>query len=203
MFNQALGEVEVLFAEATACGRRPGSLADRPRRGSRGRAAAGRCPGPSTDRRATAHVQEAIQAAAAAENDQKLLARLVTSAVPRARMIPTAVRRARSYARLPSASRDRHRLVARRPRRRRDSRACPSPVSVAWRPHSTIGPHVGGEFEATTPGVRRLTELARLADPDPWRNRLRTALQIPVRYRAADQTQGTANLPTDGRLARD
>src|SRR4029078_5577465 len=44
-------------------------------------------------------------------------------------------------------------------------------------------------------GARRLTEVARMADPDPWRNRLRSVLQMSSRDHLLKELKELAKSP--------
>ena len=176
LFKPALGEVEAPVRRSQAGRRRPGSVAHRPRRRPRGRAPAGRCPRrvdpkardrarPRRDpsRRGRRERPEAAGQAGRHPQRQGRRSRRLGDRRGLRRRLPR--------------SRDRHRRLCPRPRRGRRSKPGPPPCGWPWRPRSTTGRPCAGTSEATRLGRARLTEAARLADPDPWRNRLRELLQ--------------------------
>ena len=79
-------------------------------------------------------------------------------------------------------------------------RARPPAVGWPWRPRWTTGRRCGGDSRRDRTGAGRFTEIARLADPDPWRNRLRAVPQISASGNAS--ARGPRQVGTDRRTAR-
>ncbi|MFI5460714.1 MAG: tetratricopeptide repeat protein [Isosphaerales bacterium] len=170
----ALGEVEVLCTEAERAGDDlvrwyaardaahavEGLLAD--------------APDKSTRRRAIALVRDVTQAAAGAENDQKLLARLVDIRSAWADD-PDGSTRDAAYE---DAFREAGIDIAALPPAEAGTKikARPTAVSLALAAALDYWAAVRRASRGDQAGARRLTEAARLADPDPWRNRLRELL---------------------------
>jgi len=171
----ALGEVEVLRTEAERAG-------DDLARWLTARDAAqaverllADAPDKSTRMRATEVVRDVTQAAAAAENDQKLLARLVDSRGAKADDPDGSV----SDAAYEDAFREAGIDIAALPPAESGPkiRARPPAVRVALAAALDDWAAVRRGPRVDHAGALRLTEAARLADPDPWRNRLRELLQ--------------------------
>jgi eukaryotic-like serine/threonine-protein kinase len=181
-FNRALGEAEAFFDEAKRAG---ADLA----RWLTARDAAHALGGLLADAadegtriRVSAMVRDVAQAAAAAENDQKLLARLVDIRAARADDDDDDDDGAATDAEYAHAFGEAGIEVAAITPAEASAnfQARPAAVTVAlaaalddW---AALRRHVRGD-EA---GALRLTEAARLADPDPWRGRLRDLLQSPA-----------------------
>ena len=89
--------------------------------------------------------------------------------------------------------------ACRRPRRGRRSRPGRRRWRWPWPERSTTGRRSAGGSGRTPPARLRLSEAARVADPDPWRNELRTALDQPDK--AARRTALQA-LAKDGEFRR-
>ncbi|MFI5460715.1 MAG: tetratricopeptide repeat protein, partial [Isosphaerales bacterium] len=171
----ALGEVEVLRTEAKRVGDDlarwlaardaahavEGLLAD--------------APDEPTRRHATEVVREVTQAAAAAENDQKLLARLVDIRSAKADD-PDGSTTDAAY---DDAFREAGIDVASLPPAEAGAKIRDRPTAVRVFLAAALDDWaaVRRSLRGDKAGARRLTEAARLADPDPWRNRLREVLQ--------------------------
>ena len=94
------------------------------------------------------------------------------------------------------------------PRTRRQGESGPGrpPWRRPWRPRWTTGPPSGAIGGRTVPARRRSSALARAADPDEWRNRLRTALDQPdaaARRTALQGLAGGASYETLGPVSLD
>ncbi len=133
-------------------------------------------PDAGTRDRLAAVVRDVNQAAASAEGDQKLLAELADIRVVKGNNQDGSSKDAAYAAAWRSARMDLESLsptqagamIAARPPA---VRIALTAALDAW----AFDRRVLREDEA---GARRITEIARTADPDPWRDRLRTALQI-------------------------
>ncbi len=69
----------------------------------------------------------------------------------------------------------------------------------SWRTPLTSGPSFAGRRRrATFPGRKRLSAVARVADPDPWRTRLRETLDVMVTDRSR-ALEGSVAAGRDGR----
>jgi len=132
-------------------------------------------PDESTRRRAIALVRVVTQAAAAAENDHKLLARLVDIRSAEADDPDGSVTDAAHADAFREAGVD---VASLRPAEAgakiRDRPKATRVALAAALDHWAV---VRRGRRGDQTGARRLTEAARLADPDPWRNRLREVLQ--------------------------
>jgi eukaryotic-like serine/threonine-protein kinase len=174
-FNQALGEADGLCSEAKHAG-------DDTARWFAARDATHAlerllpdAPDESSRARASGVVRDVTRAVAAAENDQRLLAKLVDIRIAKSDA-PDASATDADYADAfreagidiaSSPPAEAGAMIAARPRVVRVSLATAIDDWSAVRRGSQHG----------RDGAFRLTEVARLADPDPWRNRLRDFLQ--------------------------
>jgi len=173
----ALSEVEVLRTEAERAGDDLARwLAAREAAQAAERLLAD-APDESTRTGATALVQDVTQAAAAAEKDQKLLARLVDVRSAKADD-PDGSGTDADYA---DAFHEAGIDIAAVPPADAAAkvRARPAAVRVVLAAALDDWADVRRGLRGDHAGARRLTEAARLADPDPWRNRLREVLQTP------------------------
>jgi eukaryotic-like serine/threonine-protein kinase len=175
LFNQALGEADALYASAKSVGDdtvRWLTARDATRALERLLPDA---PDVSTRRRAAGLVRDATQALASAENDQKLQSRLLDIRGAKADDPDGSVTNAEYAEAFREAGIDVASLtpaeagaiIADRPSAVRVS------LATAIDEWATVRRGIQGDQA----GALRLTEIARLADPDRWRNRLRELLQ--------------------------
>jgi len=156
-------------------------------------------PDKSTRRHATEVVREVTQAAAAAETDQKLLARLVDIRSAKADD-PDGSTTDAAYA---DAFRDAGIDIAALPPAEAGTKiqARPTRVRVALAAALDDWAAVRRSLRNDKEGARQVTEAARQADPNPWRNRLRNLHQsVPAQDRLAilkdlAKSTGTEELP--------
>jgi serine/threonine-protein kinase len=183
--DRALNRAEVLYTEAQQAG-------DDPARWITARDAAQAvegllidAPDEPTRRHMTALVREVTQAAVAAETDQKLLAKLVDIRSAKAddldgSMTDMDYANAFTEAGIDTAALSPAEVGAK-------IRARPATVRVALAAALDDWAAVRRGKRGDKAGAQRLTEVASPADPDPWRNRLRHALQAASkRERLAD-----------------
>jgi serine/threonine-protein kinase len=197
--HRALIRAETLYTEAERAG-------DDPARWLTARDAAqsvenllADAPDEPTRRRVTALVRDVTSAATAAENDQKLLAKVIDirSAGPVDEpgsvtdwTYTNAFREAGIDLDASTPAEVGAKIRARRPA-----------VSVALAAALDDWADVRRSLNSDQAGARQLTELARLADPDPWRDRLRELLQAApspdrlTRLKDLDQSARFDELP--------
>jgi len=175
----ALGEVEVLRMEAERAGddlARWHTARDAAHATERLLADA---PDEPTRRRATALVRDVTQAAAAAENDQKLLASLVDIRSAKGDDPDGSTTDAAYEDAFRDASIDIAALSPAEAGAKIEAR--PPSVRMALAAALDDWAAVRRGLRGDQAGALRLTEASRLADPDPWRNRLRELLQTSSR----------------------
>ncbi len=171
----ALGEVDVLRAEAE----RPGDDLARWRTAREAAHAVERlladAPDERTRKRVIALVRNVKEAATAAERDQQLLARLVDIRSAKADDPDGSTTDADYNDAFRDAAID---VVDRQPAEAAAKiRSRPAAVRVALAAALDDWSAVRRNVQGAKALSRRLTDAARLADPDPWRNRLRELLQ--------------------------
>jgi serine/threonine-protein kinase len=175
--NQALSQVEFLYADATRAGddlARWIEARDAARAVERLLADVRDVP---TQKRITALVRNVTEATTAVENDQKLLATLVDirSAMEDDQYVLNTDSKYTDAFR--DAGIDMTSMSPEQVGTKIQSRPAAVKVALAaalddW---AAVRRSQGGDQA----GARQLIEVARLADPDPWRNRLREVLQSP------------------------
>jgi len=194
-FSRALGEAEALYVEARRAG-------DDTARWLTARDAAqavehllADTSDDSARRRATALVRDVTQAAAAAENDQKLLATLVDIRSAKADD-PDGSATDAAYA---DAFREAGIDVGALPPAEAGAKIQARPAAVRVALAAALDDWAAelrnrGDDKA---GAEQIIEVARLADPDPWRNRLRELL---YRFASQDRRKSLRELAKSARI---
>ena len=195
VFNQVLSEADALFGEA----RRVGDDTALWLTAHEATRAIERLLAYAPDKATRAHavmlVREAAQAAAAAENDQRLLSRLVRirSAVaddPDGRVAGAEFGDAFLEAGIDLESLPPAESGAM-------IRARPSVARISLASAIDYWAAIRHGLQHNRAGALRLTEVARMADPDPWRNRLRDLFEASERQ---DQAIRLKELATSARI---
>jgi Flp pilus assembly protein TadD len=183
--DRAVNRAEVLYAEAQQAGDDPARWITAQDAAQAVESLLIDAPDEPTGRHMTALVREVAQAALAAENDQKLLAKLVEIRSAKAEDLDgsmTDMEYANAFA---EAGIDTAALAAAEVGAKIQAR--PATVRVALAAALDDWAAVRRGTRGDKAGARRLAEVASRADPDPWRNRLRNVLQAASsRERLAD-----------------